>query len=173
MITMKKILNKRRLTIALPVVGALALVAVLLVATGVLASPLPLALGQADESAAASIVPTSIFYQGRITDAAGDPITGTYVMTFSLYTQLSGGTSLAQDMHSVQVSNGLFRTYMTFPVRGRAGGGRCRDVATPLFAPGALRPQPAARCNDQWGGGLGAASVEGGQHRHRQRDPGL
>jgi hypothetical protein len=111
----KRILNKRRLTIVLPVVGALVLAAVLLVATGVVASPLPLMSGHAGDGATAATVPTSIFYQGRITDAAGDPITGTYVMTFSLYTQLSGGTALAQDSHSVQVSSGLFRTYMTFP----------------------------------------------------------
>ena len=116
---MKKQSSKKRIRILLPIVGAVVLVVLLWLATVALAEPLTQRLGLESEGevAAAGTVPSHIFYQGRLADAAGDPITGTYVMTFSLYTQLSGGTSIATDTHSVSVNNGLFRTYIGFPAQ--------------------------------------------------------
>jgi hypothetical protein len=116
---MEKQSSKGRIKILVPIVGALVLVVLLWLATVVVAEPLARRLDaeSAHESATAGMVPPHIFYQGRLNDAAGSPITGTYVMTFSLYTQLSGGTSIATDPHSVSVKNGLFRTYIGFPAQ--------------------------------------------------------
>ena len=68
-----------------------------------------------DTASVDASVPAAIFYQGRLVDDLGDPvIDNTYVMTFSLYTQSSGGTAIGVDSHNVQVTGGLFRTYMNF-----------------------------------------------------------
>ena len=63
---------------------------------------------------ATSTVTTSINYQGRVTDSEGNPLDGTYTMTFSLYEASTGGSSLDSDTHSVTVTNGLFNTYIDF-----------------------------------------------------------
>ncbi len=39
-------------------------------------------------------VPNQFNYQGTLTDTSGNPITGTESMTFSLYADSTGGTSL-------------------------------------------------------------------------------
>lgn len=53
-----------------------------------------------------------IAYQGRLADAAGNPLTATYPMIFRLYNQNSGGTPLWEEQwtgsNSVKVSDGLF-----------------------------------------------------------------
>ena len=61
---------------------------------------------------AASAVTNSINYQGRLTDSAGEPLSGTYRMTFRLYDVASGGTALDEDTHTVVVTEGLFNTYI-------------------------------------------------------------
>jgi len=68
----------------------------------------------ADEIAMTSDVPSSINYQGRLTNSAGEPLSGTYNMTFRLYKVASGGTILDTDMHSVEVTDGLFNTAIDF-----------------------------------------------------------
>jgi hypothetical protein len=68
-------------------------------------------------------VTQSITYQGKLTDAAGNPLTGTYTVMFSLYEVSSGGTALATDTHSVEASKGLFTTQITSDLKyfdGRA-----------------------------------------------------
>jgi hypothetical protein len=65
-------------------------------------------------TAVAAPVTQNINYQGKLTNAAGNPLTGTYSVTFSLYEVSSGGASLATDTHTVQASNGLFTTPITF-----------------------------------------------------------
>jgi hypothetical protein len=60
--------------------------------------------------ATAATVTQSITYQGKLTDAAGNPLTGTYTVTFKLYDVASGGTALATDTHSVTATGGLFTT---------------------------------------------------------------
>ena len=42
-------------------------------------------------------VPGLISYQGRLTDATGNPLTGTYDMRFCLYAELPGGSALRAD----------------------------------------------------------------------------
>ena len=48
--------------------------------------------------------------QGRLTDASGNPLNGSYSITFRLYTVAAGGTELCHDTNTVQVVNGLFNT---------------------------------------------------------------
>lgn len=60
-----------------------------------------------------SSVTSSINYQGRLTDSSGNPLSGTYAMTFKIYESSSGGTALATDTHSVSATNGLFSTTIT------------------------------------------------------------
>ena len=51
--------------------------------------------------------------QGRLTDASGNPLNGTYLVTFRLYGVYEGGTALCTDTRSIQVNNGLFSYYFT------------------------------------------------------------
>jgi hypothetical protein len=54
-------------------------------------------------------VPTTISYQGRLTDAGGNPLNGNYAITFNIYADSIGGTELwSEDQPSVNVNNGLF-----------------------------------------------------------------
>jgi hypothetical protein len=59
--------------------------------------------------------------QGRLTDAGGNPLTGTYTMIFRLYDVLTGGTELCSDTNSVTVTNGLFNSEVW---------GNCQDDIT-------------------------------------------
>jgi hypothetical protein len=53
--------------------------------------------------------PNLVNYQGVLKDSGGNPLTGTYSITFSLYSVSSGGTALwTETQGSVSVSNGLF-----------------------------------------------------------------
>jgi hypothetical protein len=51
-------------------------------------------------------------FQGRLTDTAGNPLDGTYNVTFRIYDVSSGGTALCSDTNSVSVTAGLFSTYV-------------------------------------------------------------
>ncbi|RZN35655.1 MAG: hypothetical protein EFT35_08365 [Methanophagales archaeon ANME-1-THS] len=68
------------------------------------------------EFEAASAVTNKINYQGRLTDSGGNPLSGTYTMTFKLYETETGGTALATDTHSVTVTNGLFNTTISLGI---------------------------------------------------------
>lgn len=51
--------------------------------------------------------------QGRLTDASGNPLDGTFVMDFNIYDVYSGGTPLCSDPDiSVEAVNGFFSSYM-------------------------------------------------------------
>lgn len=58
--------------------------------------------------------------QGRLTDAAGKPLDGTYVVKFDLYDIETGGSSLWNEIQSLTVTKGLFQTRLgsgtAFPV---------------------------------------------------------
>ncbi|MBP7963350.1 MAG: hypothetical protein KBG20_15855 [Caldilineaceae bacterium] len=58
----------------------------------------------------------TIAYQGRLADSAGTPLTETLNMSFRLYAQASGGTSLWTEQwtgsNGVQVSDGLFNVML-------------------------------------------------------------
>jgi hypothetical protein len=52
--------------------------------------------------------------QGRLTNASGNPLDGTYTISFRIYDDYDGGTALCSDLdNEVVVDNGLFYTYMS------------------------------------------------------------
>jgi len=69
-----------------------------------LLSALLVLTGANQASAMSNIVPI----QGKLTDAGGTPLTGTYSIKATIYTLASGGTVLCTDTHDVTVANGLF-----------------------------------------------------------------
>ncbi len=53
--------------------------------------------------------PYLISYQGNLTDNSGNPISGTVDITFTIFTTVTGGTPLWQEVHpNVQVNDGAF-----------------------------------------------------------------
>ena len=58
----------------------------------------------------------TVMTQGRLTDASGNPLTGTYAMTFALYTTATGGTPFWQEQrtgaNAVPVTTGLFSVFL-------------------------------------------------------------
>jgi len=89
--------------------AALVALLVLLWATGGVVAGPP-AEGPGGGVTIAGTVASSISYQGRLTDADGNPVPDdTYTMQFQLYDAQSGGTMLWDSgAQSVQVANGLF-----------------------------------------------------------------
>lgn len=53
-------------------------------------------------------IPGQINYQGVLKDSAGNPLTGTYTMTFALYDTASGGSAIWSETQSVSVEAGLY-----------------------------------------------------------------
>jgi len=100
-------MKNRRIVILLATVTILAL----LLATGsAVASPPREGPGGEGEAVMAGTVSENISYQGRLTDPnTGDPLDGTYIMQFQLYTAETGGLPIWDSgPQSVQVDNGLF-----------------------------------------------------------------
>ena len=60
-------------------------------------------------SSASASVPHLVNYQGRLTDSLGAPLSGSYNITFSLYTAASGGSPIWTEAQQVLVSDGLFQ----------------------------------------------------------------
>lgn len=56
--------------------------------------------------------PGAIPIQGRLTNASGIPLNGTYTMVFTLYDADIGGTAVCSQSHSVNVTKGLFNSYL-------------------------------------------------------------
>jgi hypothetical protein len=107
--------NKVRLTRLLPTPGnvifTLVMIALLVAAQTAGALPLPVAL-----RAPAAASTGTIAYQGRLADAAGAPLTGTYNMIFRLNDASTGGTPLWSEewigSNGVKVSDGLFNVML-------------------------------------------------------------
>lgn len=54
-----------------------------------------------------------VSYQGRLTNASNTPLTGSYNMTFRLYSASSGGSALwTEQWNNVQVASGLFNVLL-------------------------------------------------------------
>jgi hypothetical protein len=109
---MEKTMNSKR-TIIWTIAGTLALVILLLAVTGVWAEPNPTTL--AAPSAPLAVFSDTISFQGRLLDSAGNPVDGTPAMTFRVYTQAEGGTSVWEDAYNVPVENGLFTVFLEIP----------------------------------------------------------
>jgi hypothetical protein len=93
------------------VIFTLVMIALLVAAQSVGALP----LGRTQAAPAATSTGT-IAYQGRLGDAAGAPLTGTYSMVFRLYATASGGMPLWEEQwtgpNGVEVSDGLFNVML-------------------------------------------------------------
>ena len=60
-------------------------------------------------ASAALAIPLQINYQGKLADTGGAPLDTTVAMTFTVYTQSSGGTALWSETHpAVSVVDGIF-----------------------------------------------------------------
>jgi hypothetical protein len=104
-------MKRQRILISVLVLGLLlALAAGLSLAQG--PEPPEGAVGAEGEVGAEAAVSASIPIQGRLTDDGGNPLDGTYDLTFRLYDVSSGGTALCEDTDSVSVDNGLFSAHM-------------------------------------------------------------
>lgn len=58
-------------------------------------------------------VPTMISYQGKLTDAAGNPLNGTYDLSFAIYNDATAGSLLwTEAQNDVPVSQGLFNVLL-------------------------------------------------------------
>ncbi len=107
--------SKIRLARLLPTPGnvlfTLVMIALLVAAQTAGALPLPAAL-----HAPAAPSTSTIAYQGRLADAAGAPLTGTYNMIFRLCDAATGGTPLWSEpwtgSNGVRVSDGLFNVML-------------------------------------------------------------
>jgi len=108
-------INKTGLSKLLPTSGnvifTLLMIALLVIAQSAGALPLPSTL-----SAPRATSVGTIAYQGRLADADGNPLTGTYNMIFRLYDAATGGTPLWEEPWSgsngVRVSDGLFNVML-------------------------------------------------------------
>ena len=95
---------------AIVVLVALVLVA-LLIQPGFAQDPQPSeGLQPENEAEVSGDVSPFIPIQGRLTNSSGSPLNGNYTMTFSLYTDSSGGTAKCSNTQTVTVTNGLFST---------------------------------------------------------------
>lgn len=102
-------MNKRSLILA----STLAMLVLLAVTVS-----LTLAQGSDQPQGPTAVVPGAIPVQGRLTDAGGSPLNGTYTMTFRLYETDTGGASLCADTNSVTVQNGLFTSWIDYCYNG-------------------------------------------------------
>ncbi|MEO0093979.1 MAG: hypothetical protein ABIK67_07000 [candidate division WOR-3 bacterium] len=58
-------------------------------------------------------IPRMLNYQGKLTDATGNPVPdSTYSITFRLFTVTSGGTAFWNETQDVQTNNGLFNVLL-------------------------------------------------------------
>ncbi len=74
-------------------------------------------------SAMLETVPLSTNYQGRLTDAAGVPVSGSFDITFRIYDMAVGGNLLWEERQlGVVVSNGLFNVVINPPLYSLSTG---------------------------------------------------
>jgi hypothetical protein len=77
----------------------------------------PPAPGTASDITLAGTVASKISYQGRLTDAGGNPLTDTYNLVFQLWNDATAGSQVGSDIvrNSVSVNNGLFTVDLDVP----------------------------------------------------------
>lgn len=94
-------------------IATLLLVATMLLVSHTFANP---PAPSADLAATIATAPSTISYQGHLTDANGQPINTATPMTFRLYTTATGGTALWTEertgANAVPVTNGLFNVLL-------------------------------------------------------------
>jgi hypothetical protein len=82
--------------------------ALLLAVGSAIASPPDEGLSGTGEVRLAGAVQNRISYQGRVTDASGNPLEGTYHMCFAIWDDETYGSQLSSTCQSVGVTDGLF-----------------------------------------------------------------
>lgn len=165
-------------------VAAFVALSVLLWATGGVVADPPSPETEGEISAQGGVesaaVTWAINYQGRLTDAAGNPVPdGNYTIHFRLYNVDSGGTPLSTDTDTVSVSDGLFNAYLRFAPASYGGhfDGRAlwlgievgsdgemtpRQTILPVPYALSLRPGAVISNTDTTGHGLDVWSAAGG-----------
>lgn len=94
-------------------VSVLALGLLLAVSSSAGAGPSGQGVGNSAVQTVALAAPGLISYQGRLVDAAGNPVAdGPYSMTFRLYGVSAGGAALWTESKTVSVTGGLFTTLL-------------------------------------------------------------
>ena len=66
-------------------------------------------------STAYGAAPAALSYQGFLTDSVGNPVSGTWTVTFGLYAEPSGGEVLFEESLDVTTDKGLFSVYLGTP----------------------------------------------------------
>jgi len=119
--------------------------------------------GEGVTVAASAVTTSSINYQGRLTDTAGEPLSGSYTMTFRLYEAASGGSALDTDTHAVDVTDGLFNTEIDFDPEYFDGRGLWLGITVGIDSEMSprqeLRPVPYALSLKPGANIVGASSV--------------
>jgi len=97
--------------------SALSLLTVALMAVAVLANPPRGNTALAEGLTLTGTVASKISYQGRLTDAAGNPLNGNYDLVFQLWNDATGGSQVGSNIvrNDVPVSNGLFTVELDVP----------------------------------------------------------
>ncbi len=72
---------------------------------------------------ATAAVPATLSYQGFLTDSVGNPVTGTWTVTFGLYSMPMGGSALFEETLNITTDKGLFSIYLGTPENPLPEGG--------------------------------------------------
>ncbi len=143
-------------------IGVIAAIAILTFAFAFAAAGSGVSDQNAEGMTASAVTTSSINYQGRLTDTAGEPLSGTYNMIFGLYEVASGGSALATDSHSVDVNDGLFNTNIDFDQEHFDGRGLWLGITVggeEMTPRQELRPVPYALSLKLGANIMGASSV--------------
>jgi len=93
---------------------------------------------------------STMAFQGRLTNAAGAPLNGSYSIRLALYDVATGGTPLCQDTDTTTVTNGLFTFQMEYCTSAMLDGtllylGVKVGADAEMTPRQAIRPVPYAR----------------------------
>ncbi|MFN8483973.1 MAG: hypothetical protein U0768_13115 [Anaerolineae bacterium] len=116
--------HRARKRLKMSVVPTVLIVIAALVVQSAAAGPTAQAPDAPQEVAAPpATVPSSISYQGRVTDLTGSPLNGAYDMLFQFWTSDVGGGQVGSDivLGSVPVRAGLFTVQLPLPQNGVYG----------------------------------------------------
>jgi hypothetical protein len=58
-----------------------------------------------------------ISYQGKLTDAGGNPLDGLYSIRFYLYNVETGGSHLWSEQQDIQITNGIYNVQLGQAIR--------------------------------------------------------
>jgi hypothetical protein len=162
---------KQVLLVALALLVAVSITTTLTIAQSPTESGVPVVAPGAEPAApdAANAVGNYIPVQGRLTAANGVPLSGTFTITFRLYSAVSGGVALCSDANSVSVNNGLFSSEIWGTCAGEMNGQQLY-LGIEVGSDGEMEPrQPIYAVPYAWSlrpGAVISGSVAGGAILH-------